>query len=215
MTVPPDHVPDWKGFAAAERRDLTDLLDTLTPEQWCQPSLCEGWTVRDVVAHLISYEELGPFGLVGAVLRTGFRPGRLNASRLDAYRGHRPQQLTQVLRSHLTPRGLTAGFGGRIGLTDCVIHHQDIRRPLGLPRDVPAERLREALDFSFRAPVLPSRRNAADLRLVATDLDWRRGDGPRIEGSGEALLMALAGRAKPLEELEGDGVPTLAARIGA
>lgn len=35
-----------------ERLDLCDHLDTLGPEQWQVPSLCDGWTVKDVVAHL-------------------------------------------------------------------------------------------------------------------------------------------------------------------
>jgi uncharacterized protein (TIGR03083 family) len=201
-------------LAADERRDLADLLDTLTSGQWAQPSLCEGWTVRDVVAHVISYEGIGYFGLVGPIIRTGLRPGRLNQVRLHAHRDHQPERLVRLLRSQLTPRGLTAGFGGGIGLTDCLIHHQDIRRPLNLPRDVPPDRLIEALDFSLRAPLLPSRRNAAGVRIVATDVNWRHGRGPEIEGPGESLLMALAGRAAALSDLDGAGLPTLAARIG-
>ena len=35
-----------------QRSLLADLLDNLTAEQWSAPSLCEGWTVRDVAAHL-------------------------------------------------------------------------------------------------------------------------------------------------------------------
>lgn len=204
---------DRMRLAAEERRDLADLLDTLTPDQWALPSLCEGWTVRDVIAHLISYEEIGYLALAGAIVRSGFRPVRLNRARQEAYRDHEPQQLVEILRSHLTPRGLTAGFGGGIGLTDCVIHHQDIRRPLALPRVVPHDRLLAALDMSLRALVLPSRHNAAGVRVVATDVDWQHGDGPEVTGPGESLLMALAGRAEALGELEGAGVPILTARV--
>ena len=70
-----------------------------------------------------------------------------------------------------------------------------------------------ACDLSLRAPVLPSRRNAAGLRVVATDLDWRHGDGPEIHGPGEALLMALAGRADAVRDLGGTGLRTLATRV--
>jgi uncharacterized protein (TIGR03083 family) len=204
---------DKMQLAAAERRDLADLLDTLTPQQWAHPSLCEGWTVRDVVAHLVSYEELGYPGMVGTLLRAGFRPGHMNPVRFRVYRDHRPDQLVVILRSHLRPRGFTAGFGGAIALTDCLIHQQDIRRPLGLPRDVPADRLVEALDFSLRAPLLPSKKNAAGIRAVATDIDWQHGDGPEIRGTGEALIMALAGRPDALDELGGPGVAALNRRI--
>ena len=41
------------GHRAGERTELADLLDTLTPEQWDAPSLCTGWRVRDVTAHLV------------------------------------------------------------------------------------------------------------------------------------------------------------------
>ena len=206
---------DRKQLAADERRDLADLLEDLTPEQWLQPSLCDGWTVRDVVAHLISYEELGYIGAAGTLLRAGFRPGRMNEIRRHVYRDHSPEQLVEILRSHLQPHGFTAAFGGSVGLTDCLIHHQDIRRPLGLPREVPPDRLVEALDFSLRAPVLPSKRNAAGVRVLASDVDWQHGRGPEIRGPGEALLMALAGRADALGELDGPGVVALTARVNA
>lgn len=200
-------------LAADERRDLADLLDTLTPEQWDHPSLCAGWAVRDVVAHVISCEEIGYVGLAAAFIRGGFGPSRVNRVRLAAYRNHEPEQLVRILRSHLKPSGLTAGFGGGIGLSDSLIHHQDIRRPLGLPRDVPADRVLEALQISLKAPVLPSRDNAKGLRLVALDLDWHHGDGDEVSGRGEALLLALAGRAAALGDLEGPGVAVLEPRI--
>lgn len=205
---------DAKQLAADERRDLADLLDTLTPEQWAAPSLCDGWTVRDVVAHVVSYEELGLLGIPLNMVRAGFRPGPMNDLRRNAYRNHTPEQLVEILRAHLRPQGLTAMFGGAIGLTDCLIHHQDIRRPLGIARQVPAERVAVTLDFSFRAPVLPTKANAAGLQVTATDLDFERGTGPEVRGPGEALLLALAGRAEALDELDGSGVTTLSERVG-
>jgi len=50
-------------MAYDERADLAAFLETLTPQEWRAPSLCSQWTVKDVVAHMISYEELSPFGL--------------------------------------------------------------------------------------------------------------------------------------------------------
>jgi uncharacterized protein (TIGR03083 family) len=208
-------VADLMHLAADERGDLADLLDSLTPEQWAAESLCDGWTVRDVVAHLISYEELGYLGIATTLLRGGFRPGRMNEIRRDAYRDYTPEQLVAVLRANLRPHGFTAAFGGGIGLTDCLIHHQDIRRPLGLEREVPPDRLVEVLSFSLRAPVLSSKKNAAGLRAEATDVDWTHGDGPEVTGPGEALLMALAGRAHALPALDGPGAKMLAARVGS
>lgn len=143
---------DAMGLARDERADLADFLATLSPDQWDAPSLCAGWRVRDVVAHMFSYEGLGPIGLVGRFLRGGVLPDRVNAAGVAALADHTPEQLLALVRHHQQPRGLTAGFGGRIALTDGVIHHQDIRRPLGLPRTIPAERMRTVLDFARTAP---------------------------------------------------------------
>lgn len=206
---------DRTQLAADERRDLSAFLDTLTPEQWQAPTLCTDWNVRDVVAHVISYEEASKLALAGAFLRSGFRPDRVNERRRRLYADHTPAQLVEFLRAHPEPKGLTAGAGGGIGLGDCLIHHQDIRRALEQPRQIPGERVSAALDVVLKAPVLPARRNAKGIRLEATDLDWTHGDGPIVTGPCEALLLAITGRAVALDDLAGDGLPTLRQRVAA
>jgi uncharacterized protein (TIGR03083 family) len=203
---------DTKAMAHAERSDLADFLATLTPQEWDAPTLCSEWLVRDVVAHMFSYEDLSALGLVRRLAKG---PGAANAVGVAELRDRSPAELVTLVREHLDPRGLTAAFGGRIALTDGTIHHQDIRRPLGRPRGIPPERLRVVLDFAKSAPPLRSRPRIAGLTLRATDLDWQTGDGPLVEGLGEALLMAIAGRAGITSELSGPGVPALEARISA
>lgn len=200
-------------LARDERVDLADFLAILSPAQWEASSLCTEWRVRDVVAHLLSYEELGARGLVRRFVKGRFQPGRINAVGVAEYAGRSPHDLVSLLNDHLQPSGLTAGFGGRIALVDGLIHHQDIRRPLGLPRDIPADRLRAALQFALVAPPIGAFRRARGLRLVATDLDWATGRGPVVEGPGEPLLMAIAGRRGVVGELSGTGQPTLATRV--
>ena len=51
-------------MAYEERSDLAAFLQTLTPDEWDAASLCDKWTVKDVVAHVVSYEELNFIGLV-------------------------------------------------------------------------------------------------------------------------------------------------------
>ena len=201
-------------LARAEREDLLDLLVSLTPEQWRAPSLCAGWSVQDVVAHVLSYEELGPRQLAGRFARGALRVDRVNAVGLREYRTRSPEQLVDLLGRHLTPTGLTAGLGGAIALTDGLIHHQDIRRPLGLPRDVPEERLLPALRTALFAPVLLGALRVRDVRLVATDADWAFGRGPEVRGTAEALLMAIAGRRGLAAELSGPGRERVAQRLG-
>lgn len=206
---------DGMALARAEREDLLDLLGTLTPEQWRAPSLCAGWSVHDVVAHVLSYEELGPRQLAARFARGSFRFGRVNAVGLREYADRSPAELTDLLRRHLTPTGLTAGLGGAIALTDGLIHHQDIRRPLGLPRAVPAERVRPALRTALFAPTLLGVVRVRDVRLVATDLDWTFGRGPEVRGTAEALLMTVAGRRGIAAELSGPGRERIARRLAA
>ncbi|TAM67870.1 maleylpyruvate isomerase family mycothiol-dependent enzyme [Mycobacterium sp.] len=203
---------DLMPMARAERADLADFLATLTPQDWEAPSLCTRWSVKDVVAHVISYEELGALGLLRR-----FAKGwvvRANQVGVDEFAKLTPQELVAFLRGHLQPRGLTAGFGGMIALVDGTIHHQDIRRALDRPREVPPERLGRVLSLVPGNPRLGAGRRIRGLRLRATDLDWTHGDGPEVTGPGEALLMAMTGRPAALADLAGPGHATLAARLG-
>lgn len=201
------------GLAQEERADLLRLLQQLTPEQWTSASLCSGWTVRDVAVHIVSYDELSTLGLVGTFLRGGPSVDRVNEVALRQYADLDPAGVIDLVGRTQVPRGLTAGFRGGIALADGTIHHQDIRRALGLPRTIPPSRLVPVLDFALGAPTLPAKKNAKGLRLVATDLDWIRGDGQTVEGPAEALLMALTGRPDALADLAGDGLPTLRRRL--
>ncbi len=146
--------------------------------------------------------------------RGSFRFGHVNAIGLREYADRSPAELTDLLRRHLTPTGLAAGLGGAIALTDGLIHHQDIRRPLGLPRAVPGERLRPALRTALLAPTPLGVVRVRGVRLVATDLDWASGRGPEVRGTAEALLMAVAGRRSIAAELSGPGRDRLARRRG-
>lgn len=199
-------------LARNEREDLLAFLETLAPEQWQHPSLCRGWRVHDVVAHILSYDELGPRALLQRFAAGRFTTDRTNAVGLAAYRNRSSGELMDLLRAHLTPSGLTAALGGRIGLTDALIHHQDIRRPLDKSRDIPAERLTTALQTALFAPVVRGVLRVRDVRLIATDLDWSFGRGPEVHGPAESLLMTIAGRRGIHTELSGPGVTRLARR---
>ena len=94
-----------------------------------------------------------------------------------------------------------------------MIHQQDIRRALGIPRTIPAERLRTALEFSLYAPTIRGAWRARGVHLVATDIEWSHGKGPDVQGPGEALLMAMAGRRDALKDLSGPGKDKLAQRL--
>jgi uncharacterized protein (TIGR03083 family) len=204
---------DLKPLARDERADFAAFLATLSPEQWDAPTLCEGWRVRDVVAHVISYEQLSMRGLAGRFVKGRFLPDRVNAVGVAEYQRRRPEELLALLKDHIEPQGLTAAFGGMIALVDGLIHHQDIRRPLGMPRDIPPERLLPALRGALTAPVIRGFSRVRGVRLVATDVGWSTGSGPEVRGPAEALLMTIAGRRGVVQELSGPGRHKLAERI--
>jgi uncharacterized protein (TIGR03083 family) len=196
-------------LAQAEREDFAAFLEGLSPEQWQSPTLCEGWRVRDVAAHVISYDELTSSGLVSRFVKGRLLIDRINQLGVDDYADRSPGQVISLIRAHAEPHGLTGGFGGKVALTDGMIHQQDIRRTLGTPRTIEPRRLRVALDFARYAPTIRGAWRARGVRLVASDLDWSHGRGPEVRGSGEALLMAMAGRSDALADLDGPGKTTL------
>jgi uncharacterized protein (TIGR03083 family) len=204
---------DAMQMARAEREEFAALLEGLTPQQWESPTLCKGWRVRDVVAHVIGYDPLSRMQLLRWMARGLVTRGGSNAVELAAYADTSPEELMALVRKYVVPQGITAGFGGRIALTDGMIHQQDIRRPLGIGRSISAERLRIALDFTLTAPRLLGAWQVRGVRLVATDLDWSHGKGAEVRGTGEAVLMAMAGRAAALDDLEGPGRAKLAQRF--
>jgi len=200
-------------LAREERLEFADFLAGLSPEQWNSPTLCAGWRVRDVVAHTMSYEGM-PFGaLARRFLKGRLQTDRINELAVADLADRSTDELIGMVRQYAMPTGLGAGFDGRIALTDNMIHQQDIRRALGAPRVIAAERLLVALDFVRWAPLIRGAWQARGVRLIATDVDWSAGTGPEVRGRGEALLMIMAGRRDALTDLDGPGLTKLAARL--
>lgn len=198
-----------------ERRALLDLLETLSPEQWDTPSLCEGWAVRDVVGHLISGTQVSLPQMAGQLLLSGFRLNRY-LLRDGRRRGALPTpvliaQFCEGLETRKTPPGMNVTEA----LEDVVLHQLDIRRPLGIARPVPAPRLQTVAGAVARHRMFPARRLLAGLRFRATDCDWSMGSGPTVSGPMESITLVLSGRFVAVEELTGEGLTTLTARIHA
>lgn len=202
-----------KELAKDERVEFVELLRTLEPEQWDAPTLCDKWRVRDVVAHVISYEDLGPATVTKRMAAGLFSLNRTNAIGVTEAAARTHAELLASFEQHLDARGLTAAFGGRVALLDGMIHQQDIRRPLGKPREIPAQRLAPALRFACTAALAISGPwRVRGLRLVATDIDFSHGRGSEVRGPGESLLLAVAGRRAVADELSGPGAATLVNR---
>ncbi|GAA4609088.1 uncharacterized protein (TIGR03083 family) [Actinoplanes octamycinicus] len=199
-----------------QRRSLALLLDKLTDEQWRHPSLCAGWTVRDVAAHL-TLQQLGLADLLstmahwrGSMDRTIAHMARRRAAARST--GQLIAEIRDLAGSHRPTLGVTHVET----LSDILIHAQDIAVPLGLPHDLPAEAAAVSATrlFTMRwPPPLPSKRRVTGFHLSATDIAWSHGTGPQVHGPMRALLLTCAGRPVALGELSGPGVPALTAAL--
>ncbi|MEU6809824.1 maleylpyruvate isomerase family mycothiol-dependent enzyme [Streptomyces sp. NPDC046831] len=190
---------------AAERRELADLLDTLRADQWNERSLCAGWRVREVAAHMSMGFRLSLPAMLSELLKARGSLHRMTdrIARKDAA-AHSTTALAAFLRDNAhhpwTPPvgGLTAALGHD------VVHGLDITVALGLDRRVPEDRLRVLLD-----DIRPSglRFFGADLdgvRLCAEDLDWSYGSGSPVFGAAQDLLLLAYGRRLPGGRLRGE-----------
>lgn len=211
---------DVREVTRSERLALIDYLETLTPEQWATPSLCRGWTVQDVAAHLAWAPVLSARQAVRELLRAGLRPNRFNADCAVRWSRRGTTAILDQLRANAARDAKPLGMPSDAALVDAVVHSLDIRRPLGEPRAIPREAFVPAADFCagtrWPASLMVGgsvQKRIGGLRLVADGLGWSWGEGPEVRGSGEALMLVLTGRPVAPGELSGPGADTLRSRL--
>ncbi|HEV7420531.1 MAG TPA: maleylpyruvate isomerase family mycothiol-dependent enzyme [Mycobacterium sp.] len=176
-----------------QRADLAGFLDTLAPEQWEAPSLCPGWTVRHVAAHIThSTTNWGKLSL--ELLRSGLR---LNALTLRMGREDQrtTEEITAAMRAMVGGRRRPPGTAVADPLMDVLVHGQDIAVPLGIERKMPIPAAVIAADrvwkmgFPFHA-----RNRFPNVTFTATDADFSVGKGQQVRGPVQDILMTLSGR---------------------
>jgi uncharacterized protein (TIGR03083 family) len=196
-----------------EREALAADLATLTDEQWATGSLCPGWSVRDVLGHMIATAKMTPAAFFPALARSGFRFNDMSDRLIAAEATTVPADGLVEFRKHLKDTTHPPGPAESM-LGEAVVHSEDIRRPLGIKRAYQPEAVTRAADFFRRSNLLiGSKRRVAGLSLRANDLEWAAGSGPEVTGPALSLLMAMTGRAAVLGDLSGEGLPTLAGRM--
>ncbi len=204
-----------------ERQDILAFLRSLTSEEWEMPSLCAGWRIKDVAAHLLVDEPVQG-GMASRVLPLLVRQrssiDRVNSAWIAQNRDRASGSIVDSFQDDSQSAVGVIGhlLGPAVALRALVIHHQDMRRPLHTARVVPPDRLLAALDalLTWKGSVsIGSRSRARGLRLRALDIPWSHGAGPEVFGPGEAIVMALAGRGVALKDLEGEGKNVLAERM--
>jgi uncharacterized protein (TIGR03083 family) len=197
----------------AERASLVEALAALSDADWGRPSLATGWTVRDVVAHMIATAEMTPPKFLGGLASTGFRFNAMSEKNIANVRAGRSDadlvaRYRSLVDAHSAPPGPTASWLG-----ETVVHGEDVFRAIDGYRDHPAEHLRTVGDFYSRSNLLiGAKRRIEGVRLRADDTGWTIGSGPEVAGPHIALIMAMCGRKVALDDLTGPGVEILRAR---
>lgn len=176
-----------------QRADLADMLEGLTPQQWDSASLCDGWRVRDVAAHLTHSHMALPRIFVGA-LRSGFRFDPM-IHRLAIEDTRSQSEIVAALRAMVGSRRKVPVTGVRDPLTDVLVHGQDIVVPLGIDRPVPVDAAVEVSHhlWRMRFPMNASKR-LSGTRLVATDAEFAVGEGSEVRAPIRDVMLLLAGR---------------------
>ncbi|RDI35051.1 maleylpyruvate isomerase family mycothiol-dependent enzyme [Lentzea flaviverrucosa] len=192
---------DIRAAVAAERRDQAELLSGLTGEQWHAPSLCEGWTVKHVVAHTTLPFRSSGTRIVLEVLKSA---GRFNhaSDRMARKDAQLPaSELLKSLKDNIDHPWTPPGGGPAGALSHDVIHGLDITVALGLERRVPHDRLRHVLGGMKPSNVKYFGADLGGKRLEATDLDWTFGEGEPVRGLAQDLLLLVCGRTLPAGRL--------------
>ena len=197
------------------RQALVSTLQRLQPVEWDAPSLCELWSVGDVVGHIVHQYGLykAPYRSALAFAGAGLRVNRFlatEAKRVSA--GRSPDDLVAAVEEARYEQTLLWKIypWPQFALTEFVVHAQDIRRALSIS-EVPSESqiAIAARVFARPARANPFRTKLPAVRFEATDADWAYGDGPIARGPLEAIVMVLAGRAQAVNDLSGAGVALL------
>ncbi|WP_051215530.1 maleylpyruvate isomerase family mycothiol-dependent enzyme [Granulicoccus phenolivorans] len=186
---------DLYARTVAERARLTDLLSDLPAQAWGTASLCAGWNIRHVVAHINMSDTRTMAEFQDAVAAAG---GDINLAcdrmaRADVARSSDTELLAiqrARIASHWTP-----GPGNQQGaLAHEAIHGLDITVPLGLPAAAP-DVLAAALGDADPASLAFFGVDLTGVRLVATDGPLRIGPGPRhVEVTSAELVLIVTGR---------------------
>ena len=179
-----------------QRIGLAGLLEDLTAEQWTAPSLCDGWQVRDVAAHL-THSHMHPVRAIVEAARSGFRFDSM-IQRLGREDPRSQAEIAIALRGMAGSRKRVPGTSVQQPLIELLVHGQDITVPLGIDWPMPLDAAREvAQKLSGMTFPLNGQRRLAGVRLVATDAEFAAGEGREVQVLIGDIVMVLAGRAQP------------------
>jgi uncharacterized protein (TIGR03083 family) len=194
----------------AERQSLVDALEKLPDPDWDKQSLCTGWTVREVVAHIVATANMTPPKFFAKLAGSGLNFQTMTRKDIaQVMAGKTNAELVDALRSRVDARTAPPG-PATSWLGETIVHGEDIFRALGSYGDHPVEHVVAVADFYKNSNLLIGAKNRINgVTLRATNTDWQHGSGPEASGPILALVLAMTGRKAALDDLSGEGVAVL------
>ncbi len=192
-------------LAATERASLCDLLTELGPDA---PTLCEGWTTRDLAAHLIVRE--GRPDAVPGVLISIFAGHTKSVQDAVAIRPY--EELVSKVRSGppLWNPMRIGPIADAVNSLEFLVHHEDARRgsPDWVPRELPAEVQDQAWSRLLRVAKLNFKSSPVGVvlrRPDGTTSTARKGDAVvTLTGDPVELVLVAFGRTANQVRIDGD-----------
>jgi uncharacterized protein (TIGR03083 family) len=200
---------DTFALIAPQRRAVADVLETLTGEEWSSPSLCEGWRIQEMAAHLTMPFRVGNPRFFLDVIGSGGNIAKVMDRFAKRHSNEAPEQLIACLRDNAESHFVPPTLPPVASLTEIVVHGFDVSIPTSRHVEVPEEVSSLVLNYlvSPKAGTVYTKRGLSnDVRLASTDSSWSWGTGPEVRGTNFGLLMLLARRPVGFENVSGEGV---------
>lgn len=213
MSAQPASGGDLWGLIHEQRGKVGDVLGTFGDAEWDADSLCAGWRVRDVTAHMVETHLMTPPKFIGRFASAGFNFDKFAARGVAAHTAQPTADLLAEYRASM-PRTTAPPGPKPTWLAEALIHGEDVARPTGRSVGSSPAALVMVADFvRGSTPLLHGKQRSAGLKLRATDVDWTAGDGPEVSGPAASLILAMTGRQVALADLSGEGLETLRSRM--
>lgn len=208
----------WR-YVKQSRVSLIAYLETLSPEQWNQQSLCDGWKVRDVLAHLILEYHYDAKRSLKDIVLSGLSINRFMKYTAVSLGAKPTAELIAMFRHMVDEQVKPAAIPEINVLVELMIHEQDIRIPLLHVSPMDHDYLRlvfkhwQPRNFNLGEKITGLAGRVNGLGFTLTDLKMSVGDGTEVIGTAQNVLMAVAGRKVTLDQLTGEGTAILKSRL--
>jgi len=185
---------DLQALVGGEFTWLGDVLDGLDDEAWDTSSLCEGWRVREVVAHMTQAMRYTPPEFLAELDACGRDFTLLSNSIAERDAGLSTATHLANLRDDAMHAWVPPGGGSMGALSHVVIHGLDITVPLGIARPVPDPAVVAIFEHLAAGGHADFGYELVGRCLRATDVNRSFGSGTPVSGTAADLVLLMSGR---------------------